>query len=104
MTVRRSSLDALERDGLALAARLMDELCGSAVPVVSATDFAAAIVMAFGHGQAVVANRARGRRTCRVCGCCELSACEGGCSWAAADLCSRCPDNQPTARPGQLES
>lgn len=27
---------------------------------------------------------------CRVCGCTELSACEGGCSWIAADLCSAC--------------
>lgn len=27
---------------------------------------------------------------CRVCGCTELSACEGGCIWATEDLCSRC--------------
>lgn len=32
------------------------------------------------------------RRTCRACGCWELGACEGGCSWIAADRCSACPD------------
>lgn len=32
------------------------------------------------------------RRTCRACGCWELRACEGGCSWTSADRCSACPD------------
>jgi hypothetical protein len=32
------------------------------------------------------------RRTCRACGCWELRACEGGCSWISADRCSACPD------------
>lgn len=27
---------------------------------------------------------------CRVCGCTEITACLGGCSWVEADLCSRC--------------
>jgi hypothetical protein len=27
---------------------------------------------------------------CRVCGCTELDACPGGCSWAEENLCSRC--------------
>lgn len=27
---------------------------------------------------------------CRVCGCTDDFACEGGCIWAEADLCSRC--------------
>jgi hypothetical protein len=27
---------------------------------------------------------------CRVCGCTELDACPGGCSWVEEDLCSRC--------------
>lgn len=27
---------------------------------------------------------------CRVCGCTEERACEGGCTWVAADLCSAC--------------
>jgi hypothetical protein len=29
-------------------------------------------------------------RTCRHCGCTAGRACEGGCSWVAADLCSAC--------------
>lgn len=29
-------------------------------------------------------------QTCRVCGCTDLRACEGGCSWVTDDLCSRC--------------
>jgi ParB family chromosome partitioning protein len=28
--------------------------------------------------------------TCRVCGCTDERACDGGCSWIAADLCSSC--------------
>lgn len=28
--------------------------------------------------------------TCRVCGCSDSRACEGGCVWAAPNLCSRC--------------
>lgn len=27
---------------------------------------------------------------CRMCGCTEDRACDGGCVWATADLCSRC--------------
>ncbi len=30
--------------------------------------------------------------TCRDCGCTEDDACEGGCSWAESDLCSRCAE------------
>ena len=29
-------------------------------------------------------------RRCRICGCTELQACPGGCSWVGADLCSSC--------------
>jgi len=28
--------------------------------------------------------------TCRVCGCTAEFACEGGCSWAGRNLCTRC--------------
>jgi hypothetical protein len=28
--------------------------------------------------------------TCRVCGCDDSHACEGGCWWVADDLCSAC--------------
>jgi hypothetical protein len=27
---------------------------------------------------------------CRVCGCTEWNACEGGCRWVEKDLCSAC--------------
>jgi hypothetical protein len=29
---------------------------------------------------------------CRVCGCTDEEACEGGCSWVEPDLCSACVD------------
>jgi hypothetical protein len=29
-------------------------------------------------------------RACRACGCTDNRACEGGCSWVEADLCSAC--------------
>ena len=29
-------------------------------------------------------------RACRHCGCTDFSACAGGCSWVAEDLCSAC--------------
>jgi len=29
-------------------------------------------------------------RTCRVCGCTDDQACEGGCHWVEDDLCSSC--------------
>lgn len=41
-------------------------------------------------GATAMANAARGRRICRICGCHESHACEGGCSWAEPDLCSAC--------------
>ena len=35
---------------------------------------------------------------CRVCGCTETCACEGGCWWVEPDLCSACqpPGREPT--------
>lgn len=29
-------------------------------------------------------------RRCRFCGCHEMAACPGGCSWTGAELCSAC--------------
>ena len=29
-------------------------------------------------------------RGCRMCGCTDCQACEGGCYWVEHDLCSRC--------------
>jgi protein gp37 len=31
-----------------------------------------------------------GTRSCRVCGCTEHNACDGGCSWVEPNLCSNC--------------
>lgn len=91
--IRAGQTDELEENGLLLAARLMEELCGGAVPVVSAQDFVAGVIRAFGHGQALAINLAAGRRTCRVCGCWDLHACDGGCAWAGEDICTACHPN-----------
>lgn len=29
---------------------------------------------------------------CRVCGCTQYNACEGGCYWVKEDLCSKCAE------------
>lgn len=29
-------------------------------------------------------------RKCRICGCTQYNACEGGCYWVTDDLCSQC--------------
>ncbi len=34
-------------------------------------------------------------RTCRVCGCTDQYACDGGCWWVERDLCSACTNKQP---------
>ena len=37
-------------------------------------------------------------RRCRVCGCTDLQACEGGCWWIEDDLCSSCVAASPVDR------
>lgn len=37
-----------------------------------------------------VARAMAGFPPCRRCGCTDLQACEGGCSWTEEDLCSAC--------------
>lgn len=39
-------------------------------------------------------------QACNVCGCTELDACKGGCSWAAPSLCSTCAGDHPAAPNG----
>lgn len=34
-------------------------------------------------------------KVCRVCGCSEYNACEGGCSWIDKNLCSACAGSTP---------
>lgn len=44
-----------------------------------------------------------GFQRCRVCGCSELDACPGGCSWVEGDLCSCCAgENHPSAEDTSL--
>lgn len=38
-------------------------------------------------------------RACRVCGCTDFQACEGGCWWVAVDLCSSCADAPSREQP-----
>lgn len=33
-------------------------------------------------------------RECRVCGCTDRHACEGGCWWVEEDLCSACAGDE----------
>jgi hypothetical protein len=41
-------------------------------------------------GEECVCEMGEGWRFCRNCGCSDERACEGGCWWIAADLCSEC--------------
>lgn len=43
---------------------------------------------------------------CRVCGCTDDNACEGGCYWVEENLCSACADKAaiPSAREDELEA
>lgn len=42
-----------------------------------------------------VANLAPDLPRCRMCGCTDEKACEGGCFWKAPDLCSECAGGDP---------
>lgn len=37
----------------------------------------------------------RTSRACRMCGCTDTHACEGGCFWVETDLCSACRQANP---------
>lgn len=41
------------------------------------------------------------QRYCRVCGCSDFFACEGGCYWVEADLCSQCHFRATMPGPGR---
>ena|SRR5690348_7929355 len=45
-------------------------------------------------------NADQGRR-CRRCGCTDLNACPGGCSWVESDLCSACAGRAVARDPSQ---
>ncbi len=93
MNLKVTPRHQIEADGQVLAARLFEE--------GAADDVAGAIVRAFTAGQAVVFNQARGRRTCRICGCWEFFACPGRCWWVDEDLCSSCVTETITVEPAK---
>jgi len=65
-----------------------------------ATDFAIAVAQAVLRSSvAELAELATDERSCRLCGCTELAACEGGCFWVAEDLCSACVVKLPRPAP-----
>jgi hypothetical protein len=39
---------------------------------------------------AVMCNSTGRLRSCRICGCTDDHACQGGCHWVEKDLCSAC--------------
>jgi len=81
-----SPLDEDDKD--LLGARLQAEFDGKTDDMLAT---------AWAMGARAWRNSALGRQICRICGCWDLEACEGGCSWAEADLCSACaePPLQP---------
>lgn len=42
-------------------------------------------------------------RKCRVCGCTEDNACEGGCYWVGEDLCNKCTESSLTGDETAIE-
>ncbi|MDB5447604.1 MAG: hypothetical protein JWQ97_2921 [Phenylobacterium sp.] len=87
-------LEARDRaaDAALLSERILRQVTGqqNAPTHLSHAEAVDAIEAAFGAGQAVAWNMAAQRRTCRVCGCWEMEACDGGCWWVEDDLCSAC--------------
>lgn len=79
-----------------LTQRVLSELEGD-----PETDVSEAIARAWMMGARVVLNNAQGRRTCRLCGCWEMEACEGGCGWAGPDICTACA---PNGDPAEVEA
>ena len=97
------SLEKLERRDIAAdAAQLLGRLYAEAGVASDAVSVPIEIVgelveRAFSAGQTVVWNQAHLRRTCRVCGCWELEACDSGCWWVSSDLCSSCGEDDDQA-------
>lgn len=72
-----------EGDAERLGARLQAEFDG---------DTDAMLAAAWSMGARAYCNVTLGRHICRICGCWELEACDGGCWWAEDDLCSTCAE------------
>lgn len=68
-------------DAVRLLDRLLTENSGNPIALVAD---------AWLYGATAARNALSGRRVCHVCGCWEMHACEGGCSWVGPNLCSAC--------------
>lgn len=44
--------------------------------------------------------RSENEQICRVCGCTQENACDGGCWWVEPDLCSRCAEAEAAMKEG----
>jgi hypothetical protein len=79
-----------DADAKRLGDRLVEELgeegCGDTDQMLAA---------AWLMGATAMSNARSGRHVCRICGCWENEACEGGCGWAEADLCTTCGPDVP---------
>lgn len=104
------SLDKIEaRDAAgdlqALSVRLRGEIApeagtveafgGKTVLCITEDQLQAMVGRAWMMGATVAMNSTVGRHVCRICGCWELEACEDGCWWVEADLCSSCSEGSP---------
>lgn len=84
-----------ERDAQLLAHRLLLDMGGVEVGAIRMEDLAELASRAWVMGATFARNGAiPGRRTCRICGCWEYAACEGGCAWAGPNICTSC-DTEP---------
>lgn len=85
---RRTQIQALDLD--LLTARLVRDVRGDRKTAIDMAELREVAGLAFMMGANVYHNVAAGRRTCRICGCWELEACDPPCSWLEGDLCSAC--------------
>lgn len=92
------SLEKLEaRDAGADLERLAHRLAvefGHGGGVFNRDAFNGAVGRAWMMGARVALNVAGGREPCRICGCWELEACDGGCGWAEPGLCTACAEGR----------
>ena len=90
---RRDILVALSLtpgDEQALAARLLEDHQLTGTMMIAPEEVLALVADACRMGRAFAYATMRGQPACRVCGCTQDRACDGGCSWVDDDLCSSC--------------
>lgn len=86
--------EVTEGDSRHLIHRLILDMGGVELGAMTMDDLAEVATRAWVMGATFAINSRAGRRTCRICGCWEYAACEGGCSWAGLDICTSC-DTEP---------